>query len=371
MPLAARRQPGQRLQRLLEALHGFAVGAVGVGLGPGLTQVVQRLVPHAPPHGVIGQPLEVVEPIAVMRLQLGQDPGVEPAPLELVHAGVGHLVGQRVPEGVLGLDAADRLVDELGRLQLGQAAADRLRRQPGDGLQHRQREVLADDGRRGQQPPRVGRQPVDARQQHVLHGVGHDDGRAGLARPAHGAGQLLQEERVALGLGQDHLHQRRRHVAVAQHRLHDAAGLVGIERLQRDVGGVRLVDPRRPVAGTIGRDDEHRRAAHRLRQRLEELARGGVHPVQVLDHQHARPLAAAPAQQLAQDLEDARLERLVALHHHGVGAFLHAEEVEQVGRQLAGVEAGLVERAAHLLAGRLRRVGVDQAAGAARQIEHG
>src|SRR5262249_57086628 len=55
--LRARRQPGQQLQRLLEALPALRDGPAGADLAARLAEVVHGLVPDAPAHGVMREQL--------------------------------------------------------------------------------------------------------------------------------------------------------------------------------------------------------------------------------------------------------------------------------------------------------------------------
>lgn len=278
-------------------------------------------------------------------------------------------MGERVLEGVLGLGPHTRLVHELRGLQPGQAAADRLARQVEDGLHDREWKILAGHGGRGQQAALVGRQPIDPRQQHVLHGVRHHDRRRGVPRISHGERQLLQEEGVALGLGQDQIEDRLRHRGRPQDRVHDAASLARIERQQRRLGGVRLVDPARAISRPVGGDEQHRGAGEAVHQRLEELLGRRVDPVQILHDQHERPPPAAPAQHLAQDLEDARAEGLGALDE-ATGIFLDPQDVQQVGCQLAPRQPEIVERAPDLVRRDLRRIALGEVTAGPHQVEH-
>ena len=54
------RQVRERVQRLLEAGHGLAVGRARHGLGAGLAEVGDGLVPHLAAQGVVGQPLDLL-----------------------------------------------------------------------------------------------------------------------------------------------------------------------------------------------------------------------------------------------------------------------------------------------------------------------
>jgi len=85
--------------------------------------------------------------VGVQALDRLDDPRVQgPAGL-LEEALVGHLVGQRVGEGVLGVGEQARLPKELGRLERRQAPTDRLLRPAGHGLEQQKGDVLPDDRR--------------------------------------------------------------------------------------------------------------------------------------------------------------------------------------------------------------------------------
>ena len=157
-------------ERLLEVPHGLAVGRPRHGLLPRLPAVGQGLVPHLAPQGMVGQPFDLLgQPVAGERLEGLDDAGMERAPPLLQQAAVGHLVGEGVLEGVLELGEEARLVEELGRLEVREAAVQRRLGQLGNGLQQRQGHLRADDGGGLEQALLLRRQPVDARRQHRLH----------------------------------------------------------------------------------------------------------------------------------------------------------------------------------------------------------
>ena len=84
----------------------------------------------------MGEPLDLLaEAVSVERLDRLDDPRVERAAPLLQQAAVGDLVRERVLEGVLEIREQPRLVEELGRLELGEPAAQRVlglaRRWPG------------------------------------------------------------------------------------------------------------------------------------------------------------------------------------------------------------------------------------------------
>ena len=151
------------------------------GLAPRLPEVRDGLVPGFAPERVVGEPLDVLgEPVGIQRARW---PSTMPAwsapPPVLEQAPVGHLVGERVLEGVLEIGKRLRLVQELRRLEAGQARAQlRLaaaRRSPASS---------ATRARPSRSPRRSGgalvlrRQPIDAGGQHGLHRRGHLDASA-------------------------------------------------------------------------------------------------------------------------------------------------------------------------------------------------
>ena len=120
-------------------------------------------------------------------------------------------MGEGVPEGVRALGKQARLVEELGRLQVGEATVYRVLRYLGDGLQQRQGHLGADDCRGLQELFFLRRQPIDARGQHRLYRSRYLNTweRLGQAicspltdqhlRFYQSAHALLQEEGIALG----------------------------------------------------------------------------------------------------------------------------------------------------------------------------
>src|SRR5438132_12693695 len=119
-----------------------------------------------------------------------------------------------VLEDVLERAEAALLVDQLDSLELAQALLELLL-EIGDAFEERQRELAADDGRRLHGPLLRVRESVQARGDHVLHGLGHGDRRRRLrqhepaipgpdrARLLEGAADLLEEERIAFRLARD------------------------------------------------------------------------------------------------------------------------------------------------------------------------
>ena len=150
----ALRQRLEDAQRLLEPGPGVRERRPRGRLASGLPEIVHRLLPQLAPEGVMGEPLDVLaEPIPVQRLDRLHDARVHGAPARLRQTAVGHLVRQRVREGIFQLGKEIGLVQKLRRLQPRQARGHGLLGQPGNVPQQRERDIDADDRRRLQQVP--------------------------------------------------------------------------------------------------------------------------------------------------------------------------------------------------------------------------
>ena len=99
-----------------------------------------------------------------------------------------------------------------------------------------------------------------------------------------------------------------------------AALELGQQRAQR-VAAVQLV-------GAVGDDEAQRLGVGAAHEEGEEVARRGVGPVGVLEHEHDRPALAEPVDERQQRLEQARLVAALAL---GRGS---SPLVAQLGQQL-------------------------------------
>jgi len=107
----------KRLKGPLEMRHRLRIGGTAPGLGPGLAQIRERLVPRPGLKRVMGELLHVLRhPARVSLLNDVDEPGMELAAAPLQQAPVGDLVRERVLERVLGFGKELRLVEELGRL---------------------------------------------------------------------------------------------------------------------------------------------------------------------------------------------------------------------------------------------------------------
>ena len=210
--LAALGEMCQGRQRLLKIRHGLTVRRARHCSAPGLPAVGQRLVPHLAPHGMVRQPFDLLGQAVRVEPFEGLDnaPMQRPPPL-LEQTAVGHLVGQGVFEGEFALGEQPRLIEELGRLQVGQATVQVRLGQLGNGLQQGQGHLGANDRGGLEQVFLLRRQPVDARRQYRLHRGRHLQAGQGLRQPIgtrradehprlhQGAHALLQKERITPG----------------------------------------------------------------------------------------------------------------------------------------------------------------------------
>ena len=196
---------------------------------------------------------------------------------------------QRVLEHVDRLLVTRRLVQKLQALQLEQMGMEWARAVPHP-VQQLRRELAPEN--RGALDEALGGvgQPIDARHDHALDGIGND--LIGATTLRHREGQLFEKERIAFGLGEDRLGYRARHGIRPQHGSHDReTGLAG-QGSQREVRGVGAIDPRRPVPGPIRRDEKDRRRREALDEERQILLGSLVDPVQVL---HEEDDGASPA----------------------------------------------------------------------------
>ncbi len=257
------------------------------------------------------------QPVRVEPLDRGHDLRVQLAAPVLQQAPVGHLVRERVLEGVLQVREELRLVEELRLLQMREPAPQGLLRLLRDRREQRVGHVLADHRGRLQELLLLWRQPVDARRQDRLH-RGRDlqrlhrprqpvrsalsRQRARLHQRAH---RLLQEERVA-ALDQ-HLRERREPRVRAEQRREQLCRALGGQAVEPQLGVGSLAAPAVLVLGPVVDQQQQARGAEALHQAVEQGLGLAIDPVQILEH-HQQRLHLALAQQQALD----RVERALA-----------------------------------------------------------
>ena len=95
------------------------------------------------------QLVHVLDPALIVELlHRGEHPRMQLTPPVLQESGVRDLMGEGMFERVLGLREETNLVEELGRLKMGEASSEVLVTFLGDRRQERERHVLADDSGR-------------------------------------------------------------------------------------------------------------------------------------------------------------------------------------------------------------------------------
>src|SRR6185369_7499996 len=80
-----------------------------------------------------------------------------------------HLLGERVPEGVLEVREEARFLQKSAGLEVGETTSNVLLRLAGHGLKQRERHVVTDDRGSLEQALLLGRQAIDARRQQALN----------------------------------------------------------------------------------------------------------------------------------------------------------------------------------------------------------
>jgi len=278
-----------------------------VRTGPGEVDVLGT-------HGlrvVVGQQRGVLVLGAAAPLEPLGEAGVEPGAARLRKTLVGDLAGQRVLDRVLAFAGHRRAVpppDEVALLEhgeVGRRPLDEVVDGPGP-------EDTADHGGSLQRSLLGGRQQVDARGEHRLDRVRHVKALGQpRVRPAavealeHAAvdqrgDQLLDEEGVALGALDDDAPQGRGQLRTEQ-LVEEVRHLVRRQRFEREER--RVVPSSAPSGPSLeqlrasGREDEQR-SIDAADERLDQVAKIVLGPVQVLDQQHARPLPHKVAEKL-------------------------------------------------------------------------
>ena len=157
-------------QRLLEARHRLPTGRACHRLVAGLAAVGHGFVPHLAPQGMVRQPFHLVgEPVGLALFDGRHNAAMEQALPLAQQPPIGHLVRQGVLEGIDVLREQAGFVEELGGLQVRQAAVQRLVGLVGNGLQQRPGHLRANDRGGLEQALLLRGQPVNTRRQHRLY----------------------------------------------------------------------------------------------------------------------------------------------------------------------------------------------------------
>src|SRR6266498_1243506 len=290
--------------------------------------------------------------VGVEPLDSVEDPTVQLSPAFLEQAAVGYLVRERVLEGVFRVRKEGRLVDELRRLQMREAAAQFLLRLPGDGGQQRECDILADDGGRLKEALVLRREAIDASRQDGLDGRRNLDVRERPGQPIRpaftcehprldeSADALLEEQWVPLGpLDQPRL-QRIKRGALAEETPEQLANAFGRQRIEPEL---RVVGPRAPamfVLWAVVDEEEDACGGEALDEAIEEGLGLTVDPVQVLEDQEQR-LHLALAQQQPLDRIEGALPALRGIE--GLPAGVVDGDVQQGEEGMQRVGEGLVQ----------------------------
>ncbi len=251
---------------------------------------------------------------------------------------VGHVLGQGVFEEVARIAVRGLLEEELPRLEVEEQAVEGLAAVP-HRAQQLARELAAEHRGGLQEPLVVLRQAVDARHQDALDGARHRAAFAAFGALREGAGQLLEEEGIAFGLGQHLGLELGRQAGVFEDRLGERPAVLVGEPAQRQLGGVGLVHPLGLVARAVGAEQEDAGGAQGLDQAGQEVLGGGVDPVQVLELHHHQRLVAGVVHHLAHGLEGLRLDRLRLELGQRLGAGFDVEQAEEERQRQVGIAA--------------------------------
>jgi hypothetical protein len=221
---------------------------------------------------------------------------------------VDRLRQQRMAEA----EAAARLVGHEDAVldRPAQRLAHDTLRQRRHGAEQRVPDVASCGCGQAQQAPRRGVEPGHTLQQQVAQTARQ------LAAPVPGGEELLGEEGIAVGAGDDRLRQRRRQGSIGAGR-EQRRQLLVLERTelqhQRGAGAPDAVgEPahalcRGELVRAVGRQQQDRPVVEVVGEEDDEVERGGVGPVQVLEHQQQRCGGRAAGQQRQHLLEHAQL----------------------------------------------------------------
>ncbi len=237
-------------------------------------------------------------------------PNVVKPPFLAQDRAVGGFLSQRVPEGIFQLRVSGGLPDELGPLQIAQAAIKLIGRLR-DGLQDAIVEGAPDYRSELQGSAGLFRQPIDPRHKQTLQVV--RDGNLIDVRPSlpmgaacisqhrppidQGTDHFLHEKRISLCLLLDQGMQLRRQIGDGQQMVHQLAAASGRQRLQHDLPiAVRVVllghlfdlPGRGTPVGAKCAQEQDRAGIRQMEEMDQQLGGGRVGPVEIVKHEHGR-----------------------------------------------------------------------------------
>ena len=164
------RLSGQRLQSGqggFETSSGVRQRRASSRLRAGQTKIVHGLLMQRALDGMMRKPVDLLAQAFFIQLLDGvDDTRMDFAAAFAKHPAIGNLLGQGVLEIVLQIGKHLRGEKKLAGLQSGEQGVEHVFRQPGDGPQQHQRDLLPNNRRDLQQAPFGGGQRVDARGEH-------------------------------------------------------------------------------------------------------------------------------------------------------------------------------------------------------------
>ena len=291
-------QQGQRLAEVRDRLLGRAARHREVAR---LAPELDRLLVEPGLCVVIGDQLGIgLHDLGKIGGQRARDAAVDLLAARPQQRVVGGLLHQGVLEGVGGVRRIAAPEHEARLGQLVERALQLVLGQPGDRFEQLVGELAADH-RRDLRYVLDRDQPVEARHQRILQGrrdrqpvepAGQDPAIAPIGqeiRIQHRLGQLLDEQRHALGLGHDLVGERCGQGLVRRHLRHQRGALPLAERRQRECREPRAAGMRRCRLRSRRDDHEDRQGGDPVDQQLQKLHRRRVDPMHVLDHDQQRP----------------------------------------------------------------------------------
>ena len=300
-------KPTDLRERLAQRLAGLGVGVGACRLLRETAQELDRRLGFLGPVPVVGQPVvDLLEAASVERLQRAGGGRVNaPAPGG-EQALVGHLLDERVLEGVARLVAIPELVEELEALQLDQVCLE-VDAVP-DSSQQLRGEFTAEDGRglqgsawrrraAGRCAPSARPRPCPARAWtrfrcppgRTLASSSRKNGFPSPRRTTTSASSATWD---------------------GSSDAHELPAVAGGEPGQRELGRVRTAGPGWLVPRAIRGQQHHGLGAEAVGEARQELLGGLVHPVEVLDHEDEGAPARAAQAHLQEGLEGAGLDGL-------------------------------------------------------------
>ena len=215
-----------------------------------------------------------------------------------------------------------------------------------DGAEQREREPPPQRGCDTRHLPRDA-EPVEARQQRSVQTGRNDKRIAPVARLAlargsaghHRLGQFLQIERHAVRALRDAAHDFAGQVAGARHATDEILGLAATDRFQLDQRRVLLEAPRRLELLPARHQQHHRPVADTPDEQVEQLARGRIDPVRVVDDHQPRLRAGQPPQ-VAGDALQQHLAQPPCIGRRPGARAVH-RHCQQFRNQRSGADAAL------------------------------